>query len=109
MMAAIAPVTAATRITCGVAMSSRSATTAATAPAMAPSTRSRTKRPTGVPSQATSSLTFLRLDSDLRQVGERRAYLLGRVLEVLELPIHIALVRTEIEVAVAGAGEGDGR
>src|SRR2546422_10553297 len=75
---------------------------------MAPSTRSRTKRPTGVPSQATSSLTFLRLDSDLRQVGERRAYLLGRVLEVLELPIHIALVRTEIEVAVAGEVEGDG-
>ena len=45
-------VTAAARITFGVATSSCSATTAATAPAIAPSTRSRTKRPTGVPSQA---------------------------------------------------------
>src|SRR5881396_3296437 len=72
---------------------------------MAPSTRSRTKRPTGVPSQDTSP--FISSHGDLRQVRERLAHLLRRVLVVLELAVHVALIRTEIEVAVPGQIERD--
>src|SRR5439155_1091678 len=50
---------------------------------------------------ATPSAHFPRgLHADFRQVRERLAHPFGRVLVVLELAVHVALVRTQVEVTV---------
>src|SRR5205085_2543193 len=57
---------------------------------------------------ATPSAHFPRgLHADFRQVRERLAHPVGRVLVVLELAVHVPLVSTEVEVAVARKVEGD--
>src|SRR5947207_14201980 len=57
---------------------------------------------------ATPSAHFPRgLHADFRQVRERLAHPFGRVLVVLELAVHVALVRTQVEVAVTREVEGD--
>src|SRR5439155_24524357 len=47
------------------------------------------------------------LHADLGQAREGLAHPVGRVLVVLELAVHVALVRTQVEVAVTREVEGD--
>jgi len=47
------------------------------------------------------------LHRNLRQLLERLAHLLGRVLVVLELALQVALVRAKVEVAMPGQVERD--